>query len=203
MLNKKETLVLFGRSPFINEIKEEIPLLIHEYDTMGCNFFCNTFPDVKYVIFYDDIVPTVSKDSTIITNILHYKDPRKKSCKLCRTHKNIQFYVINRVKREIGFSKFKDNLNFYIHTPSMALNWAWQKGYKNVVLAGIDLNYNKPEHFDSNNSPDQCKFTLREDATLNSRWHLENIATKYLNLYQLNPESTINIPKISVEELLS
>ena len=57
MLEFDKTLILFGRSPFINEIAQYIPDLCNKYHTMGCNYFCDTFPMVEYVIFYDDIVP--------------------------------------------------------------------------------------------------------------------------------------------------
>ena len=202
MLDYNTTLILFGRSPFINEIKDDIPKLIAKYHTMGCNYFVDTFPEVEYCIFYDDIVPKVTNKTKIITNIRHFKEPRKKSQKLCIAHQQqAEFYEIITHQRT-QFSNKAGRLHFYLHTPSMALNWAWQKGFKTVVIAGIDLTLAHPQHFDCDHTPDQDSFTLKDSTVMNSRWHLENTASKYLKLYQLNPKSTMNLEKISMEELL-
>ena len=123
MLEYDKTLILFGRSSFINEIRNDIPELIKKYHTMGCNYFCESFPDVEYVVFYDDITPKVKPESTIITNVRHYYDTTKNCYNLCHTHKNIEFYTINKNSNDFSFRD--SQLNFCIHTPSMALNWAY------------------------------------------------------------------------------
>ena len=199
MLNYDDTLILFGRSPFINEIKEEIPLLIKKYHTMGCNYFCESFPDVEYVIFYDDIVPKVKPESIIVTNVRHFQDSSKKCYTLCQSHVNAEFWTIN--KNFDSFEIGNQKLNFCIHTPSMALNWAYQKGFKNVVIAGIDLIINTP-HFDADSTPDaQCP-NFNHSAIARARHHITHVATQYLNVYQLNPKSDIELEKITLKELL-
>ena len=72
MLDTKDTLILFGRSPFINKIRDKVPEIIKKYTTMGCNYFCESFPEVDHVIFYDDICPKV-KNSTIVTQYEYFK----------------------------------------------------------------------------------------------------------------------------------
>lgn len=178
----EDTLILFGRSPFINKIRDKIPYLISKYHTMGCNTFCESFPDVEYVIFYDDIAPKV-KDSIIITDI---KNKDRNAHDLLQTHKH-ELYIVN--KDDWFFSKEKSTLNLCVHTPSMALNWAYQKGFKNVVIAGIDL-IPDTKHFDSE------KKIFPQEAINQARRHLTKIATQYLNIYQLNPDSDLDLPKI-------
>lgn len=181
-------LIIFGRSPFINEIRDEIPLLIKKHTTMGINYVCNTFPDVDYVMYYDNIRPNV-KNSTIITS---FKNAEKENADLIYAHK----YELYNIRRNGDtFSEEPTFLHFCVHTPSMALNWAYLKGYKDVVLAGIDLIPNTL-HFDEN------KPIFEEKTIITARNHLENVATKYLNIYQLNPNSDLKLPKISMEELL-
>lgn len=199
MLDYDKTLVLFGRSPFINELRPAIPKIIKKYHTMGCNYFCESFPDVEYVIFYDDIVPKVSPKSTIITNIEHFRNGSKKCNELCKTHKNIEFYTINRVKDNFSFGDSR--LNFYIHTPSIAFNWAYKKGFKNVVLAGIDLGSNK-QHFDFSTTPDQNNVTINDNDMKKAREHLTDVVGRYLKIYQLNPDSDLPVEKITIKELL-
>lgn len=193
------TLILFGRSPYINEIKNEIPLLIKEYHTMGCNYFCETFPDVEYVVFYDDITPKVNPESIIITNVKHYQDITKKCYKLCHEHNNIEFYTVN--KDDDEFSTGDSRLNFCIHTPSMALNWAYKKGFKTVILAGIDLIKDTP-HFDADTAPDANYPNFNDSAIGRARRHLTEVASRYLKVYQLNPKSDIELEKVTIKELL-
>ena len=181
-------LIIFGRSPYINEIKDYIPNLIKKNTTMGINYFCNTYPDVDYVCFYDNIVPNV-KASTIITS---YKNIEKAPARMIYAHP-YELYHIKRNHTE--FSNDKSTLSFCVHTPSMALNWAYQKGYKEVVLAGIDL-IPQTKHFDED------KLIFPDNAVKLARHHLENVATKYLKIYQLNPDSDLNLPKIKMEDLL-
>lgn len=181
--------IIFGRSPYINEIKEYIPELIKKHTTIGINYFCNTYPDVDYVCFYDNILPNV-KHSTIITS---YKNAEKEPRNLILSH-NYELYHI--VRNGECFSEEPNILNFCMHTPSMALNWAYLKGYKEAVLAGIDLIPNT-KHFDDN------KICLSESSMETARNHLENVATKYLKIYQLNPNSNLKLPKIKMEDLLN
>lgn len=181
-------LIIFGRSPYINEIKDYIPELIKKHTTIGINYFCNTYPDVDYVCFYDDIIPDV-KNSKIITS---FRNVEKSPQRLILTH---SYELFNVFKNDDVFSEESHTLNFCVHTPSMALNWAYLKGYKDVVLAGVDLIPNTI-HFDDD-KPIFC-----DESIERAKNHLENVATKYLNIYQLNPNSYLNLPKITMEELL-
>lgn len=198
MLKYDDTLILFGRSPFINKIADFIPDLCKKYHTMGCNYFCNTFPMVEYVIFHDDISPNVAENSTIITNIIYLR--KKSNCQnLLENHDRKELYVIHK-----NFKKFADDkgsLNFCIHTPSMAFDWAYKKGFKNVIIAGIDLTLENT-HFDYKTTPDQNGHTFQEQSLLKAREHLYNVANKHLNLYQLNPDSDLNIPKLNIADLI-
>lgn len=180
-------LIIFGRSPYINEIRDYIPNLINKHTTMGLNFFCDTFPNVDYVMFYDDIKPKVQQ-STIITRYENLKN----SAGLIYSH---PYELYNVRKNGLEFSEDAATLHFCVHTPSMALNWAYLKGFKDVVLAGIDLIPNTL-HFDD----DKPIFDNRTITT--ARHHLENVCTRYLNIYQLNPDSDLKLPKIKMEDLI-
>lgn len=200
MFEYDNTLILFGRSPFINEIAKQIPLLCKKYHTMGCNYFCETFPEVEYVIFYDDIVPHVKPHHKIITNIKYWQYSKYKCHKLLEGHANKSVYIIN--KKDDCFTENSLKLNFCIHTPSMALNWAYLKGFKNVIIAGIDLTLENNEHFDKNSTPDRDGHDFNTIAIKKARDHLENVSRRYLNVYQLNPNNDIKIPKVRIEDLL-
>ena len=120
MFKYDNTLILFGRSLFINEIQQYIPELCKKYHTMGCNYFCNTFPQVEYVIFFDDLIPTVKPNHTVITNIQYAKNENSRCYKLLKSHRRCELYNMPRV---FEFSQSPDTLHMCIHTPSLALNW--------------------------------------------------------------------------------
>ena len=182
-----DTLILFGRSLYIEKIKKHIPELIKKYDTMGINTFYKSFRDIKFVIFYDkDAAPKEKINNIIVTDIKN-KDTVSKQ-------KNVQLYKVITNREE--FSTKKSEINFYYFTSSMAINWAYLNGYKNVVLAGIDLMNN--HHFDDANH----KPILADGVQEKTKKFMENICQKYVNIFQLNPESDLKVQKISVEKLL-
>lgn len=191
-MTRDDTLILFGRSPFINEIKDYIPKLIAKYHTMGCNYFCNTFPDVEYVLFYDDIVPNVV-NSTVITDLQNYENENRKSYQFCRSYPKIETYKIQEKRNK--FSEEEGTLSYCAHSPSIALDWAYKKGFENVVIAGIDL-VPHTKHYDSED------YIFGDYAISVARNHLVNIATKYLNIFQLNPNSDLGLRKVTLTDLL-
>lgn len=200
MFSYEDTLILFGRSPFINEIADYIPKLCNKYHTMGCNYFCNSFPQVEYVIFFDDINPKVNNNHTIITNVLYLRRKNANCRNLLESHEKKELYVLHKNKKD--FASDINSLNFCIHTPSIAFDWANKKGFKNVVIAGIDLTLVN-QHFDYKTTPDGDGHTFQDKSLLMAREHLYNVAAKKLNIFQLNPKSDLKIPKISIEILLA
>lgn len=198
MFNYDDTLILFGRSPFINKIAEYIPDLCKKYHTMGCNYFCNSFPMVEYVIFYDDICPDITENQTIVTNICYLR--KQSNCrKLLENHEKKELFVIHKNFKD--FAPDSGSLNFCIHTPSIAFDWANKKGFKNVIIAGIDLTFEN-QHFDYKTTPDQNGHTFKDHSLIAARKHLKDVAGKYLNIYQLNPNNDLPIPKINITDLL-
>ena len=198
MLKDDKTLILFGRSPFINDIKNYIPLLCCKYHTIGCNYFVNSFPEIENVIFYDDLTPEIKPEHKIITNIKYYNDESAKCYQLLHSHENKELYKIEKV---YNFSLKKDTLHMCIHTPSIAMNWAYFKGFKNVILAGVDISEECGAHFDKDTTPDNNTNDFNIGALSHARKHLEKIATRYLKIYQLNPESKLKIPKLDIAGL--
>lgn len=196
MLEYKNTVILFGRSMFINQIREYIPDLIKHYHTIGCNQFVNSYPDVENVIFYDDIPKiNVTEKNKVIADVRLINNKKSIAYEWLNAHKNKELYLC--INNKFIFENGDSKLCFFFHTPTMALNWSYRKGYKNVVLAGIDLT-SDTRHFD-------CDYQAcwTEKRLLQARNHLEKVCTRYLNVYQLNPDSDLKIPKISIKDLLN
>jgi len=172
---------------FIEEVKKYIPHLIKSYDTLGINSFYESYPDIKAVIFYDkDAAPKKQIDNLIITD--------RKNQDVVANQKNVELFEV--VTNRCEFSLKQGIINFYYFTSSMAINYAFLKGYKNVVLCGIDLMDNL--HFDDKNH----KPNIADGIMQQTKKHMEDVCLKYINLFQLNPKSDLKIPKISIDELL-
>ena len=194
MLNPKETIIIFGRSMFINEIRDFISGLIKTYKTIGINSFSWVYR-TDYIFFYDDFEPKLFDDNqTVITDIRLFQNKKTRAYGVLKDIKNKELYLVN--KSETEFTKDDMRLNFYFHTPTMAMNWAYKKGFKNVVLAGIELSKDT-RHFDST-----YLANWTDNKRIRARKHLENICTKYLNIYQLDKNSTLNIEKIDIKDLI-
>lgn len=182
-----DTLILFGRSMFVNQVREHVPDLIKKYYTLGINSFYESFPEINAVIFYDKCAaPQKQIDNLIIT------DKRNESEVIHQKNFELWDVVTNRPE----FSEKYGIMNFYYFTSSMAINWAYLNGFKNVVLCGIDLMNNL--HFDNENH----KPVYADGVLDKTKKYMEDICSKHINLFQLNPESDLKIPKIQIEKLL-
>lgn len=195
-----DTLILFGRSPYINGIKRYIPEICEKWHTMGCNYFVNTFPQIEYVVFSDkDVNPDFKSNHVVVTNILrsNYNTPVGKRL---YNHKFKEFYYFVKTptfQEDIS----KNKLSFYLHTPTVALNWAYLHNFKNVVMIGIDL-LDNTDHFDKNSTPDIDTCNWGDSCINNMRKHIEEVNGKYLNLYTTNLKNGLNIKKIKITDLI-
>lgn len=183
-----ETIIIFGRSPFINEIRDYIPRLINNFHTVGINQFYQSF-NTEYTAFCDLLKPSNLPKITGKLLMSTFANP------YWVKYKNKEVFEI--VHNRFEFSEELHKLNYFFHTPSVVLNWAYLKGFKRAILVGIDLMPNTG-HFDNPNfMPDWSNDNIKL-----AKEHLEKVCTKYLDLYTLNPNSVINLPYLNVNELV-
>lgn len=188
---KNNTCIIFGSSPFINELgKEKIELLQKNYTTFGINCFPIAYNNVDYWIWSDygnceNFLPYI-KNHKIITSL----EVKRKEL----NNKIYPHYIFEGVA-EIQHS-LNNNLAIYKTTAHPAINYAYLIGFKNIILVGIDLSSNW-EHF----------YNLDNTTRTNKR--IERIRNKlyefkqFINLYTLNPNSDLDIQKIKFEDLIS
>lgn len=188
------TIILFGRSLFINEIREYIPYLIEKYHTIGINHFVESYPDIENVIYFDDIfINGITAKHNVITDIRHYQNKNSKSYLFLKEHEKKELYLIRRDFSSL--STDTNTLHFFFHTPTIAINWAYLKGFENVILLGVDITDNK-EHFDV-----EYLAEWKDDVRVKARKHLEQVCTKYINIYNVNVNNGFELPQISITEL--
>ncbi len=196
-MNYDDTLVIFGCSPYINGIKRYIPAICKKWHTMGINEFCNTFKDVEYVIFNDRRCnPKFDKTHYVITNLSCTNYNTDLGKKLYSHAFKEYCYVVPSKNLQLDAGEHK--LSIYHHTTTMAINWAYLHGFKNVVLIGVDLINNTGHFFDKD-----YMFSWDENRINESIKHLENINDKYINLYKVNAKNEINIPLIKIGDLIN
>lgn len=195
-MNYDDTLVIFGCSPYINGIKRYIPQICKKWHTMGCNDFCNTFKDVEFVIFNDkNAKPNFQKNHIVVTNFACTNYNTEIGKKLYNHRYKDLYYVVPSKNLQEKIEERK--LSIYHHTPTMAINWAYLHGFKNVVLIGVDL-INNTGHFYDND----FKLSWDENRINEAVKHLENIDGKYLNIYKTNAKNEINVPLIKIGDLI-
>ena len=188
-INKQNTAIIFGCSPFINKVpKSDINYLIENYYHIGLNNFIHIYPNIKNVLFsdygvYDWIKPNLNNQNIIISKTAYdfnfIKENREKP-------KNIEF--IFDASSEIFHDLSLNKLCMYKTSALPAVNYLYLKGYKNIILCGVDLTHNW-NHFYSGN--DIIRTPNRIDRMRNILYQFKD----YVNLYQLNPDSDLEIKK--------
>lgn len=193
MINKNNTAIIFGCSPFINKIsKDKINYFIDNYYHIGLNYFITKYPNIKNILYYDGgVYPNIKKyitNQNIIAskfafNIDSKTEPVPQN-NLYIYDKSIEFV------NDINLNKLAFNKN----SCHPAINYAYLMGYKNIVLCGIDLTSNWSHFYNDSNNIQNIKYI---NKVRNYLYLLKN----YVNLYQLNPESDLDIKKINIGDL--
>ena len=199
MINKNNTAIIFGCSPFINKIHhDDMNYLIDNYYHIGINSFIQKYPNMKNVLFsdycvYDWVKPHLNNQNIILSQtayrhnfILENRDKPK----------NIE-YIFD-ARSEIFHDLSKNTLCMFKTSALPAINYVYLKVYKNIVLCGVDLTENWNHFYSEQNTSND---TIRSPKRINKMRELLYQFKDYINLYQLNPESDLDIQKINIGEL--
>lgn len=186
MLNREETLLIFGRSEYINDISDSIPFLTEYYHTISIN---SVEIPTEYVVFLDVTYPLVNRinkgSHKVITsyNNCSYLNP-----KLDITYVQYQLYDPN------NFEPYdKDYLRYAGFTHDLAVSWGISKGFKTIVLLGV-ADFTK-WHYDS-----RTLFKYSNRIAEQSCNFLER-CQECCKIYKTN-NSRLRVPIIDFEKLL-
>src|SRR5574344_211547 len=192
MINKNNTAIIFGCSPFINKISEkDINYLIENYYHIGINNFIHKYSNIKNILFSDYGVYDWIKDKINNQNIIISKTAYHHNFELENREKPENIEFIFDASSEIFHDLSKNMLCMFKTSALPAINYSYLKRYKNIILCGVDLTENWNhfyEHAQINRTPKRIS-QMRELL-----YKFKN----YVNLYQLNPESDLNIEKITM-----
>lgn len=194
MINKNNTAIIFGCSPFINKISQDnINYLIDNYYHIGLNYFITKYPNVKNILYYDggcykNIKAHITNQNIIVSKFAFNIDSKTEPVpqnKLYVFDKSIE--IIHDINlHKLGFNK---------NSCHPAINYAYLQGYKNIILCGIDLTSDWGHFYD--NGLNQIQSERYINRVRNYLYQFKN----YVNLYQLNPESDLDIEKINIGDL--
>lgn len=161
---KKDSIIIFGRSPFINQLN------LSKIDYSKFDVCCINYPipdiKVKYIVSADSWVRPVKAPKTEwVSRITGWFF--KKSKELIRECKS---------------------LSWLHYSSGLAVNFAILRGYKNIYLGGIDLIEEKSPfvHYDGivNNG---CG---NPNSRREEKEYIKNLCREAgVNIYQLNPQA--------------
>jgi len=196
-MNKEDTAIIFGTSPFINKMnKDDIQYLIDNYYHIGINTFVQDYP-VKNILFsdyamYDLIKPNIDNQNIIISQTAYdfnfIKENREKP-------KNIE-YIFD-ANSEIFHDLSLNMLCMYKTSALPAINYAYLKNYKNIILCGVDLTQTWNHYHNTYGGCYQNRPLKRINLMRNLLYQFK----EYVNLYTLNLESDLEIEKIGIDRL--
>ena len=188
--NSKDWILVIGRSEIINDkLLSDISEL---FITIGINNMNEKFHPT-YTI-------SVDLPNKVVDNIGTFKIPTILLASVYNL-KRIPDYIKTEVYQYEAISNICDTpytgdvLHYCGFTHDVAVSYCIQQGYKNVVLVGAADFTQK--HYDNNQV-----FLRSQRLQENSRRFLEEVCTKYCNLYTVNPASILKIPRITIDELI-
>ena len=186
-------ILIIGDSLFLATIESQIHYLLELYPSIGINnairkynIQSHIFQDMKFIHLTNEYpeIKTVS--------LYSYGDMIEKNNK-----ELIDSYSFN-FKRNTEADIIKENkLAWCGFTHDYAISYCIYKGYTDVILVGT-ADFTGSQHYLTSEifSPSNTLVEL-------SKKFIQEICTKRINIYTLNPSSSLNVPKISIEELLS
>ena len=187
-----KTILMIGDSPFLGEVEEHLHYVIDKYPSIGINnalrkynVQMHTFQDAKFINLTNQY-PEV----TTITQYAYGDMIQKEKRELYDSY-------IFKLKENTAQDIFKNRkLAWCGFTHDYILSYCIMKGYKNIILIGT-ADFTGTKHFLTNE-----EFKYSEKLKFQSKKFVEEVCTQRANIYTCNPASILEIPRISINELL-
>lgn len=184
----KPDLIIFGRSPFINEV--DVDALLPYYATVGFNTFGQHYP-VDYLFFYDRYYDSHPHCLPIMPNWIDKPGVK----------------IIPRASdRPVFPERYQDKtlvVGFKYFTVSIAVNWAILKGFRTIYLVGVDHNEEDRQFKRFDGDRTRTPTDLCPEAHQRVKRFIEACArVAKAQIYQCNPNAKgWSLPHKSIEEL--
>jgi hypothetical protein len=198
--NPADTWLIFGSSPYINEVRQYIPALLKKYRSIACNVVSYHFHGFEFIATNDYFPETNLK---IIINW------QKNSKAIIENHKkfNIEYIFNPNITDPILAENpvIQDGFEIYElfgrHTIALpATNFALLRGAKKVVFIGVDFNLGWNRFYDeSKRIMPQALYSLqlRQNRMINCL----NKLRQRIDVYNVNPYTETQTPVINIRSL--
>lgn len=187
----KNTVIILGDSPFLEEVKWELRYVLDRYHSIGINNVITKYYTNEH-IFVD--MPFVSLTNQFIgrtVTLKTYEGLIPKEDKYL-----IDSYSFDFNKNTVNDICLEDRIAWCGFTHDYAISYCIKQKYKKIILIGAG-DFTLGSHF-SNNHSFRFSYTLRE----NSKKFIEDYASKVIQIETCNPNSYLNIPRVSLSDLL-
>ena len=192
-INKDNTLIVFGGSPYIKEIQHLIPNIQANYDTLGLNLLPTSYPNFKYWCWCDLYLTSFFKDFSLQNYIIiTTKEVKKRELDLLNIPLNPNNFYFQETIENIPIKKHEQRLLIWKTSVHAAINYAIVSGFKNVVLIGIDLEENWGHYYSEENVRRPARRIQR------MREYLYNFK-EYINIYKTNKNNTLDLEWIDID----
>lgn len=185
----EEKVIILGDSPFLQEVSDKVNYVTERYYTIGINNIINKFHTHAH-IFTDMpfINLTNSRQDLKTISLYMYGDMIQKD--------NKELYDTYSFKA--GEDKVENNgkLAWCGFTHDYATSYCIHKGVKEVILLGA-ADFSQSGHFAT-----LSDFKFSEKLREQSLKFIEDTCTKYVKIKTCNPNSKLNVERISIDELL-
>ena len=189
----KKPILLIGDSPFLENIEDKAHYLLELYPSMGINNAIRKYNITSHIFQDMKFIPLTNRYPEIKTISLYmYEDMIEKENK-----ELYDSYTFN-FKTYTAQDIIRDNkLAWCGFTHDYAISYCIMKGYTHIILIGT-ADFTGSLHYLT-----EEKFNPAEKLVKNSKKFIEEVCSKRIKIYTLNPESILDIPRIKIEKLFS
>ena len=184
--------ILLGDSPFIAEVEGKIKYVLERYYSMGINRIITKLQTNAHVFVDPFILPLSNQYSELFTlSLARYGDLITKQNKVLFNTFSFDFK-----KNSEKDLKKNNELAWCGFTHDFALSYLITEGYDDIVLIGA-ADFTSGAHY-SNPYDLVCSEKLKEK----SKKFIEEVCCKRAAIRTCNFNSYLDIPRISIDELL-
>lgn len=196
MLNKEDTIILIGRSDFLDsDLCKNFYYCTEIYNCATINWACTKYYS-KYCFFLDSYVWKMCHNKVfgkpkLITSTVNIGLVQGWDYEIYDQHRmytSMQPYT-------------KETLLGAGFTHDYAISYLIKEGYKNIILAGC-ADFVTKEYAKGMNVRTDVKWNYSDKCKINSEYLINNVLSKHTHIYTLNPDSELKVDRISVDELL-
>ena len=194
--------LILGDSPIIQTIDKYIPNLLFLYPSLGINRIIRKFKTTKHIFVDGKVLPVTNEFPTM--PVITIKQNGSRINKPNELKELIDVYsprensFVRTINTNIKIENEEGKLVWYGFTHDYAISYLIRKGYDMIVLIGA-ADFVEGTHYVANHE----QFKRSNRLQNHSKQYIEYVNENIIPIYTVNPNPIINIPTITIEELIT